>query len=58
MEADLLHFLPPAGWVFCFEHVRGSGGRELPPVSSRAGEGGEGAKGGQASKENRREAEK
>ena len=58
MEADLLHFLPPAGWFFCIEHVRGSGGRDLPPVSSRAGEGGEGAKGGQASKENRREAEK
>ena len=58
MAADLLHFFSPAGGFFCFEHVRGSGGRELPPVSSRAGEGGEGAKGGQASKENRRKAEK
>lgn len=47
VASPLLHRIHSAGGILCLEHVCGSRGGELPPLSGRAGEGRESKKGSQ-----------
>ena len=55
MAPCLLHLLPSPRRLLRLEHVRRGGCGELPPMQSRAGEGGASAKSGQESEEDRGE---